>query len=74
MANYKRKRPVTSTTHHAVGGSTSMGSWPRAHDVTYHRRPQRRRAKEVTRQVFKGVVDADNAAWPVGKKPHVYYW
>ena len=57
-----------------VPGWDWMGSWPRWWDIVFHRRPHRRRAAEVTRAVVLDKLDADNAVWPVSKKPHNYYW
>lgn len=48
-------------------------SWPAYWDTLYHRRPQRRRAKKLCRQVIQG-RDPDDMSWPDGRKPHAYYW
>lgn len=69
--NYKRKRPRTGPTHHGV---TQMQNNPRWFDIVFHTRPARRRSKELVRAVLAGRVDADSAAWPVGKAPQQYYW
>lgn len=71
MANYKRKRPRTSA---RVNRPRNMQSWPRYWDVIFHRRPRRRRDAELTRAVLRGVIDPDDTAWSVDKKPHNYYW
>jgi hypothetical protein len=73
MAHYKRKRPRTAGSH-----GTSRGfwirHWPRWWDIVFHTRPRRRRDAELTHAVQRGVLDADNVAWSVDKKPHHYYW
>ena len=84
MANFKRNKPRARTQrgysrragnarfekHHFAW----MCSWPAWWDIIYHRRPMRARGAAIERQVMKGVVDADNAVWPLSKKPHQYYW
>ena len=73
MANYKRGYPRTS----ARSGRNSRGywlaHWPRWHDIVFHTRPRRR---EETRLLSKVMHDGDPdmIAWPVSKKPHIYYW
>lgn len=49
-------------------------SYPRSWDIQYHTRPRRGREKAMERKVLSGRVDADEAVWPLSKKPHVYYW
>jgi hypothetical protein len=51
-----------------------LNNWPAWWDIVFHRRPHRRRAMETTRAVLLGKIDADNATWPVSKKPHNYFW
>lgn len=83
MANHKRKRPRSNTR----GGRFDrwkakklgdeyrwLNNWPAWWDIVFHRRPHRRKADKLTRAVFLGKVEADNAAWPVHKKPHRYFW
>ncbi len=70
MANFRRKKPR----HRTRTNVTSMNSWPAWWDVIYHRRPARRRAAAIKGKILRGEIDADSATWPVGKKPHNYYW
>jgi hypothetical protein len=84
MSNFKRKRPRAR----ARGGNRigrwkakALGerynwlcNWPAWWDVVFHRRPHRRKATAVMRDVVLDKIDADNAIWPVGKKPHKYFW
>lgn len=42
-------------------------------DVIHHRRPTRRANKRCEVKIMKG-EDPDNIAWPLYKKPHIYYW
>jgi hypothetical protein len=59
-------------------GKNYLGSclrgWPRWHDILYHNRPHRSATKRLERAVLMGWVDAEDAAWPLAKKPHQYYW
>lgn len=85
MANHKRRRPRTSGAHSPhVGRDTRnpdhpmyynwLANWPRWWDIVFHRRPERRRTKAMVRRIMLGQLDADDAAWPVPKKPHQYFW
>ncbi len=49
-------------------------SSPAHWDRTYHTRPHRVRTKRMERQILMGLIDADDAAWPVPNRPQVYYW
>lgn len=85
MAHYKRKRPRTTGGQKRYNKWEAkkfecvgryywwMKHWPRWWDIVFHTRPHRRRAAAITRAVLKG-ADADNANWPVSKKPHNYFW
>lgn len=79
MAHYKRKRAKTSSSGQSNDRWNNkqrrwMCHWPRWWDIVFHTRPTRRRAGMVTRNVLLGKVDAEDASWPMSKKPHVYYW
>jgi hypothetical protein len=50
-----------------------MSGWPRWWDIVFHRRPHRRRAAVLLGKIKAG-ADPDAIAWPVSKKPHLYYW
>jgi hypothetical protein len=82
MAHYKRGRPRTSPSHNTrwnkwrsenVPEYRWMSHWPRYWDIVFHTRPHRRRTRECVVLVMQG-RDPDNIAWPVAKKPHIYYW
>ncbi len=49
-------------------------SYPRAWDIQQHTRPRRAREKQLARDIRDGRADPDNVAWPLQKKPHIYYW
>lgn len=71
MAHFRRRYPK----HRTPGRVKNMNSWPAAWDVMNHRRPARRRAKEITDKVLREVLDADDTCWDVHRtRPHVYYW
>ena len=53
---------------------SQMDNWPRWFDVVFHTRPQRRRTKAMEQKILSGRLDPDNTAWPLSKKPLVYYW
>lgn len=77
MANHQRRRPRTSSCGR-TGGSRGHGgywlrNWPKWWDVVYHTRPNRRRNRACEILVMQG-VDPDQIAWPLSKKPHIYYW
>lgn len=82
MANYKRKKPRTKSRKvydrwkaKKLGQEWRwLNSWPRWWDVIYHRRPHRRKAMVITKAVLAGKIEAENASWPLSKKPHRYYW
>jgi hypothetical protein len=82
MAHFKRMKPRLRTNR---GYSTRAGNkrfrqhhacwmcwWPAWWDIIYHRR--RRRSAAIEGKILRGEVDADATVWPVGKKPHAYYW
>jgi hypothetical protein len=71
MAHYKRGKDRTAGK--ATRGGSFLKSYPRWHDIVFHRRPQRRRTKALERAILKG-GDPDVTAWPLQRKPHVYYW
>lgn len=85
MANYKRRRPRTQLTHSPWNRRETRdpanlrywnwtGCWPRWWDIVFHTRPTRRRTNAMVRAIYLGQLDADEAAWPLPKKPHRYYW
>jgi len=75
MSHYRRKRSRTRGVSHGYYDSTNWGNhWPRWWDILYHRRPARRATAAIEHKVLTGAVDPDDVAWPVSKKPHVYYW
>jgi hypothetical protein len=47
---------------------------PRWWTILEHTRPRRARDRAMERKVLNGRVDADEAIWPLSKKPHIYYW
>lgn len=51
-----------------------MSNWPRSWDIVHHTRPRRAREKRLTKAIVAGKLDPDNVAWPLSKKPHIYYW
>lgn len=85
MAHYKRKRArIKGSGHYSANGLQHrlgdrydgrewLRNWPRAHDILFHTRPGRRACRRLERKVLAG-ADADGVAWPLSKKPHVYYW
>lgn len=77
MANYKRRRPRTTSAHSGYSRRSAstywMSQWPRWHDIVFHTRPQRRRTREAVVLVMQG-RDPDTILWPVEKKPHIFYW
>lgn len=86
MAHFKRNKPRTRTSGKRYDKWKVrrleregryywwMGSWPAWWDIVYHRRPQRRRTAALLNSVGRGRVDPDDAAWPLPKKPHKYFW
>jgi len=56
------------------GHYSMMSSYPAWWDRTFHTRPRRAKEKAMARQILKGNLDPDNAAWPLQKRPHIYYW
>ena len=84
MANFKRNKPRlrTSRSYSHRAGNRRFGRhhvfwmchWPAWWDIIFDRRPNRRRAAAIKRKILCGMIDADDAAWPVSKKPHTYYW
>jgi len=51
-----------------------INSYPAWWDRTFHTRPRRAKERAITRNILVGKLDPDNAAWPLEKKPHIYYW
>ena len=90
MANFKRRRPRCRSHSRSrkdrerqadlkrrlpeISGWMWLHSWPQWWDLVFHRRPHRAKTKNTMRRVFSGHLDADDAAWPLHKAPHKYYW
>jgi hypothetical protein len=80
MANFKRRRPRTSSSgrsldkHDRAKYYNWMGNWPRWWDIVYHTRPKRAHNRMLLAKLRAG-ADPDSIAWPLGNhKPHSYYW
>lgn len=56
-----------------AGRHTPMRNWPAWWDRTFHTRPHRAKVRRLERKVMQG-FDPDNIAWPLAKRPHIYYW
>ena len=50
-----------------------MQDTPKWWHVLHHSRPHRRATKRLETKIMKG-EDPDDIAWPVARKPHIYYW
>lgn len=86
MANFRRKKPALYTSGKRFNKWKGkemekrgihyywLDNWPSAWDLVYHRRPPRRRTKALEGVVMRGDRDPDDIAWPLAKKPHLYYW
>lgn len=58
-----------------IGGPFSMmNGEPRWHTIIEHNRRQRAKVRTATRKALKDEIDAEEAIWPLAKKPHIYYW
>jgi hypothetical protein len=51
-----------------------LNSYPSAWDIQYHTRPRRSKEKRLAKAILNDKIDADEAIWPLSKKPHIYYW
>jgi hypothetical protein len=50
------------------------GPWyPRAHDILFHVKPERRRWQKLAHRIKRG-ADPDNVPHLLRHKPHKYYW
>lgn len=49
-------------------------SAPAHWDRTFHTRPHRMRTKRMERQILMGLVDPDDANWPIPNRPQVWYY
>lgn len=49
------------------------GRTPAWWNIMRHHRPSRRKTKEMEGRIVKG-EDFENMAWPVSRKPHIYYY
>lgn len=56
------------------GPFSMMNGYPAWWDRTFHTRPRRSKEKAIARRILCGDLDPDDAAWPLEKKPHIYYW
>ena len=72
MAHFKRKRARVCGRH--TRSDKTRFTWPNYWDILWHRRPHRRATKRIEHAILSGKLDPDNAAWPVSKRPHQYYW
>lgn len=52
----------------------SMNNWPRSWDIVMHTKPRRAQERQALQAVKRGIVDPDDATWPLWRKPHSYYW
>lgn len=85
MAHYKRKRARIRTSRgkldrerreraeKTVQGWLWYRSTPSAWNIQFHVRPMRRETRVLERSILRG-ADPDSIAWPVARKPHIYYW
>ena len=48
-----------------------LGSYPGWWDTLFHHRPRRQEERRLCRLAERGV---DDGVWPLGRKPHKYYW
>ena len=46
---------------------------PRAHHIVFHTRPRRCYDAAEVRRILNG-KDPEGAIFPLGRKPHVYFW
>lgn len=78
------KRSKTSRSNRSCGSKNDvrrkygdewrwMEATPRAWRLLYMTRPKRRETKRLEIKIMKG-EDPDRIAWPLDKKPYVYYW
>lgn len=56
------------------GEFSMMSSYPAWWDRIFHTKPRRAKERRIARAILIGHIDADNAAWPHQKRPHIYYW
>jgi hypothetical protein len=56
-----------------IYGGPRSWSVPRWHDILEHNR-KRRAAENTVRAKLRRGDDPENLAWPLSRKPHVYYW
>lgn len=85
--NFKRRRPRLATRAHYSNRELKrrykhlhdpgrwiwMRHWPAWWDLQFHTRPHRATTKHLERRVMQG-DDPDAIAWPVNRKPHIYFW
>lgn len=50
------------------------GSEPRWHTIMHHTRPRRAKERALARLATMDRIDLDNATWPLGRRPLIYYW
>lgn len=58
----------------SIWGWIWTGNWPAAWDIIQHTRPRRAAEKRLENKIIRGVIDVEDIAWPLEKKPHIYYW
>ena len=85
MAHFKRKRSralhsgsySSNALERRLGSRYHQRAWlesyPRSWDKICHTRPGRAKARLAERDILRG-ADPDEVLWPLGKKPHIYYW
>lgn len=47
---------------------------PAWHDILHHSRPRRSKEKRLEKAILAGRIEADEAMWPLSKRPHIWYW
>lgn len=55
------------------GPFSMMNGEPRWHDIIHHSRPRRAQEKRIARGIVTGRLLAEEALWPLSRRPHIYY-
>jgi len=86
MANFRRRRSAVRTASKSYykwtakhredrfGSRFWLCTWPAWHDIVHHRRPSRRKERALELSLKLDRLDAEEALWPLSKRPHTYYW
>jgi hypothetical protein len=72
-SNWHKDSPIRIDWGCRSNGREINRGYPRWYDILYHTRRNRARNRLVVVKILQG-ADPEGMAWPLDRKPHIYYW